>query len=142
MHVERMNSGPLTVNQLPDGSRVIVDQTNETVFALNAMAGAAWDACSAPTTLAKVTDSMRRSFDAATTEELAQEAILQLQDKKLVRTSESLPPASRRKFLATLGAAAIPLVVSLTIADQRAHATTASSVKPKPCPSIKPCSLN
>lgn len=140
MHVERMNSGPLTVNQLPDGSRVIVDQTNETVFALNAMAGAAWDACRAPTTLAKVTDSMRRSFDAATTEELAQEAILQLQDKNLVRTSESLPPASRRKFLATLGAAAVPLVVSLTIADQRAHAITASSVKP--CPSIKPCSLN
>ena len=130
MHVERMNSGPLTVNQLPDGSRVIVDQTNETVFALNAMAGAAWDACSAPTTLAKVTDSMRRSFDAATTEELAQEAILQLQDKNLVRTSESLPPASRRKFIAALGAAAVPLVVSLTIADQRAHATTAGS---RPC---------
>lgn len=129
MHVERMNPGPLTVNQLPDGSRVIVDQTNETVFALNAMAGAAWDACREPTTLTRVTDTMRRSFDPATTEGLAQEAILQLQDKNLVRTSESLPPATRRRFLATLGAAAVPLVVSLTIADQRAYAGIASSAK-------------
>lgn len=142
MHVERLNAGPLMVNELPDGSRVIVDRTNETVFALNAMAAAAWDACSAPTTLANVTDSMRRSFDPLTTEELAQEAIFQLREKNLVKTSASFPQSTRRKFIATLGAAAVPLVVSLTIADQRAHATVASSAKPKPCPSVKPCSWN
>src|SRR5271156_7158420 len=127
MHVERANSDALVVNQLPDGSRIIVDPSNEKVLALNATAGAAWDACSDPTTLARVTDSMQRSLDPGVTEELAAEAILQLQDKKLVTTSGAFSQPSRRRFLATLGAAAVPLVVSLTIADQRAHAVLAAS---------------
>ena len=59
MQVERANPNTFIENQLPDGSRVIVDPTNERVFALNAAAGAAWDACSAPTTLSEVTESMQ-----------------------------------------------------------------------------------
>jgi hypothetical protein len=139
MHVERVNSDALVVNQLPDGSRVILDPTSEKVFALNATAGAAWDACSDPTTLATVTQSMQRSFDPKTTPELAEEAILQLQDKQLVRTSEVSPQSSRRKFLTALGATAVPFVVSLTIADQRAHAVYAAS-KPTtaPCAAVNP----
>jgi Coenzyme PQQ synthesis protein D (PqqD) len=139
MHLERANSDAFVVNQLPDGSRIIVDPMNEKVFALNATAGAAWDACSNPTTLASVTEKMQRSFDHRINEELAEEAILQLQDHKLVKTSESSVRSSRRKFLATLGAVAVPLVVSLTIADQRAHAVAATS-KPttSPCASVNP----
>jgi hypothetical protein len=135
MQVERAKSDTLVVNQLPDGSRVIVDPANEMVFALNATAGAAWDACSDPTTLAKVTEDMQRSFGPGITNELAEEAILQLHDKKLVKTSRSSSQTSRRKFIATLGAAAVPLVVSLTIADQRAHAQSAVSgtTTKKPC---------
>lgn len=136
MHVERANSDGLVVNQLPDGSKVIVDPTNERVFALNATAGAAWDACSNATTLAGVTQNMQRSLDPRINEELAEEAILQLQDKELVKTSV---PSSRRRFLATIGAVAVPLVVSLTIADQRAHAVYAAS-KPttSPCSTVNP----
>ena len=89
MQVERTNSDALVVNKLPDGSRVIVDKQNETVLALNATAGAAWDACSVSTTLAGVTASMQRSFDPGVTEELAEEAILQLQAQKLVTTAGS-----------------------------------------------------
>jgi hypothetical protein len=139
MNIERAHSDALVVNQLPDGSKVIVDPTNQTVFALNATAGAAWDACSDPTTLAGVTESMRRSLHPQINEELAQEAIQQLQDKNLVNTSGLPAQASRRRFLATLGAAAVPLVVSLTIADQRAHAVYAAS-KPTtaPCASVNP----
>src|SRR5277367_1304781 len=107
MQIERLQSDALVENRLPDGSRVIVDPTNETVFALNATAGAAWDACGSPTTLAKVTDSMQRAFDPRATEELAEEAILQLQDKELVKTSGSSSQSTRRKFLATLGAVAV-----------------------------------
>jgi len=142
MHVERANSRDLVVNQLPDGSRVIVDPTNERVFALNATAGAAWDACGDPTTLAKVTESMQRSFDPETTMDLAEDAILQLQDKQLVKTSGAHLQATRRKFLATLGAVAVPLVVSLTIADQRAHAVYAASATTttKPCATAVGCS--
>jgi hypothetical protein len=127
MQIERIQSDALVENRLPDGSRVIVDPTNETVFALNTTAGAAWDACSMPTTLSGVAEDMRRSLDPAITEEFAEEAILQLQDKKLVNTSGSSSPATRRQFLATLGAVAVPVVASLTIMDQRAHAVVARS---------------
>jgi hypothetical protein len=135
MQVERANSNGLSVNKLPDGSSVIVDHENETVFALNTTAGAAWDACSSPTTLRKVTVEMQRSFDARITEELALEAILQLQEQKLVSTSGS-SSTSRRSLFATLSGVALPLVVSLTIAEQRAHAFFASSgtTCPPDCP--------
>jgi hypothetical protein len=140
MQVERTNPGVSVENILPDGSRVIVDSTNETVFALNATAGAAWDACGMPTSLSSVTTDMRRSLDPAITEEFAEEAILQLQDKKLVNTSGPSSQATRRQFLATLGAVAVPLVVSLSIAEQQAHAQTASSApKPKPCATAVGC---
>ena len=127
MQVERTQSNELVVDKLPDGSRVIVDSRNETVFALNTTAGAAWDACSRPTTLSKVTEDMQRSLDARITEELALEAILQLQEQKLVMTSESSSMGTRRAMLASLSGIALPLVVSLTMSEQRAYAGGAGS---------------
>jgi hypothetical protein len=137
MQVERTNSDALVVNKLPDGSTVIVDAKNETVFALNATAGAAWDACSDPTTLSRVTESMQRSFGPEINEELAEEAILQLHDKNLVKTSGSSSQATRREFITTLSAIALPVVVALSVADQRAYALVASS-RPRPHPTPPP----
>jgi hypothetical protein len=137
MQVERTNSDALVVNKLPDGSIVIVDAKNETVFALNATAGAAWDACSDPTTLSRVTESMQRSFGPEINEELAEEAILQLHDKNLVKTSGSSSQATRREFITTLSAIALPVVVALSVADQRAYALVASS-RPRPHPTPPP----
>jgi len=137
MQVERNNSDALVINKLPDGSTVIVDAKNETVFALNATAGAAWDACSDPTTLSGVTDRMQRSLDPAISAALAEEAILRLQEQNLVKISGAQP--SRRQFMTTLGAAALPLVVSLPIAEQRAYAQQAKSGAPtSPPPSTPP----
>lgn len=146
MQVERINSDALVINRLPDGSTVIVDNENETVFALNTTAGAAWDACSDPTTLTGVTENMQRSFNPETNEELAEEAIRQLHDKNLVKTSAPYSHATRREFIATLSSIALPLVVSLSIADQRAYALKATSgahgkdhdPKPKPKPHPTP----
>jgi hypothetical protein len=127
MQVQRI-SADLLVDKLPDGSKVIVDPKSETVFALNATAGAAWDALSSPTTLSKVAETMRRSFDPKITEDLALDAILQLQEQKLVTTSGgSSSKTTRRQAFATVGAIALPLVVCLTMAEQRAHAQTAGS---------------
>jgi hypothetical protein len=137
MQVERNNLDALVVNKLPDGSTVIVDAKNETVFALNATAGAAWEACSDPTTLSGVTERMQHSLDPAITQELAEEAILRLQEQNLVKTSGSQP--SRRKFIASLGAAAaLPLVVSLPLAEQRAYALKARSAPPSTPPPSSP----
>jgi Coenzyme PQQ synthesis protein D (PqqD) len=127
MQIERVNLSDLVVKGLPDGSRVIVNSNNETVFALNATAGAAWDACIGSTTLAEVTQTMRRTFDPNVTEQLAEAAIQQLQEKKLVTVAGSQPKATRREVLAGLSAVALPLVVSLTVGEQQAHAKDARS---------------
>jgi hypothetical protein len=127
MQIERANIGGLAVNSLPDGSRIIVNSQNETVFALNATAGAAWDACGEPATLANVTERMQRSFDPNVTEELAEAAVQQLQEKNLVTVSGGQPKSTRREVLAGLGAVALPLVVSLTVGEQKAYADHARS---------------
>ena len=129
-------------NCLPDGSRILVDQKSETVYALNATAGAAWDACSEPTTLYDVTNEMRRVLGNAITEELAEEAIQRLQERNLVNASvnmrqTSARPATRREVLTTLGKVALPLVVAMTLTEQRAHAVVARSgapCRPQPDP--------
>jgi hypothetical protein len=127
MLVERTTLNALVENKLPDGSTILIDSANETVFALNATAGAAWDACAHPTTLAGVTESMRGSLDAGISGELAEQAILELSERNLVATSGPLPRPTRRELFRTLGAVALPLVVSLTLADQKAHAQQARS---------------
>ena len=130
MQIERRDTNNLVVNGLPDGSKVIVDSRNEKVFALNPTAGAAWDACSSQTTLASVTEDMRRTCNPAITEEVAEQAIAQLQEKELVKTSGLLRNANRRQVLAGLSAVALPLVVSMTMSEQRAFAAVADSGEP------------
>lgn len=127
MQVERSASNDLTANQLPDGSRLLFDAQNEKVFALNATAGAAWDACTHPTTLTKVTEEMQRSLGTEIGEDVAENAILQLQEQNLVKTSGSAAQTSRRQFLTRVGMVAVPMVVSLTVADQKAYAFNSNS---------------
>jgi hypothetical protein len=127
MQIERRDTNNLVVNGLPDGSKMIVDSRNEMVFALNPTAGAAWDACSSQTTLAAVAEDMRRTCNPAITEEVAEQAIAQLHEKELVKTSGLLRNANRRRVLAGLSAVALPLIVSMTMSEQRAFAAVANS---------------
>lgn len=139
MRVERVNQESLKENRLPDGSRILVDGGNEKVFALNATAGAAWEACSTPTTLAQMTAEMQRTVDPSMTEELAEDAVRQMEEQNLVRTSES---PSRRAFIGRMGAvAALPVVAALTLSEQRAYAKNAASavqLRPSPPPAASP----
>ena len=128
MQIERVNTSELVINSMPDGSRIIRNSNNENVLALNATAGAAWDACSTSNTIEGVAAAMRRSFDPNVTNELAEAAVIELQDKKLVNIAGVDPKATRRQVLAGLGAVALPLVVSLTLGEQKAHAEKALSV--------------
>ena len=130
MQIERTDQN-LLVNGLPDGSKVIVDAKNEKVFALNATAGAAWDACGSQSTLSEVAADMRR-VNPAITDEVAEQAVLQLKEKELVKTSGFLNNASRRQVLAGLTAVALPLVVSMTMSEQRAFAAVANSTQTTP----------
>jgi hypothetical protein len=82
---------------------------------------------------------MRRSLDPGTTEEVAERAILELEDKKLVKITEESSRPTRRRILGTLSAAAtLPLVVSLTMADQKAYAKATVSPAPKKNPPPPP----
>jgi len=127
MKIERISGSELSINSMPDGSRIIRDAASEQVFALNATAAAAWDACSSANTVAGVAEEMRRSFNPGITDELAEAAVLELQEKKLVTIAGSSFKATRREVLAGLSAVALPLVVSLTIGEQKAFAKEAGS---------------
>ncbi len=127
MPIVRSHSDALVVKELPDGSRLVVDSGRETVFALNATAGAAWDACSSPTTLPEVAKKMQISLQAEVPEELAEQTILELQERNLVNTAGMPSQLSRRSFVAKVGMAALPLVAVLSMSDQRAYAQWAKS---------------
>lgn len=127
MKIERVSKSTLSENRLPDGSRILVDTANEKVFALNATAGAAWEACSSPTTLAQMTAAMQHSVNPGVSEDLTAEAVRQLEEQNLVRTS-GLPVSTRRAFIGKMSAvAALPVVAALTLSEQRAYAKTSGS---------------
>jgi hypothetical protein len=137
MQVERVNKELMTENRLPDGSRILVDAGNEKIVALNAIAGAAWEACSAPTTLAQMTAEMQRTVNPGVSEDLTADAIRQLEAQNLVRTSGA---SSRRAFMGKMGAvAALPVVAALTMSEQRAYAkNAASAIELHPAPPPPP----
>jgi hypothetical protein len=138
MQIERTSSDSLVVNKLPDGSRIIVNSGNETVYALNATAGAAWDACSEPATLPQVAERMQQSLEVTVTEEMAEMAVRQLEDNKLVSMPASAVKTTRRQMIGSLSAAAaLPLVAALTMSEQRAYAMKSSSPMPTPPPPPK-----
>jgi hypothetical protein len=128
MNVERVNCGNLAINTMPDGSQIVRNSDDNTVLALNPTAAAAWDACATANTVSGVAETMRRSLDPSVTDELAEVSLAELQEKKLVSISGSGFKATRRQLLAGLGAVALPLVVSLTVGEQKAYAEKASSV--------------
>lgn len=115
MEIERLHSDALVANPLPDGSKILVDHVRQTIFALNPMAAAVWDACSAPTSLAMVAANVRIS------EDVAEGAVLELQAKNLVATAG---PSCRRT-----APAAMPLVVALTMTEQKTFAEGSGSCR-------------
>ncbi len=131
MKVERVNCGNLAINTMPDGSQIIRNPNDNTVLALNPTAAAAFDACSTANSVAGVAERMGRSLGSNVTDELAEASLIELQEKKLVAISGSEFKATRRQILAGLGAVALPLVVSLTVGEQKAHAEKASSMEPQ-----------
>jgi hypothetical protein len=129
VEIQRGRFESLSENQLPDGSRFLIDHENETVYALNATASAAWDACKAQTTLDGVTEEMQRSLGAEITPDIVEESILQLQKQNLVTASGGSRQTTRRELFTKLGKAALPIVVAMTLTEQTEHAAYASSTQ-------------
>ena len=100
MQIERTNSDALMVNKLPDGSSVIVDSQERDGLRTERDGWRSLGRVQHPTTLAGVTESMQTIVRSRNKRRVAEEAILQLQDKKLVRTS-GVSSQARRQFLTT-----------------------------------------
>jgi len=116
------------VAKLPDGSTAVFDSATQTIHALDASTAAVWEACREPKTLSELTDAMRRESGEATGDTVL-EAVSELERTGLVAVSGAtglLHDASRRSLLKAAGIA-VPVVLSLTAAEQRAFAAVASS---------------
>jgi hypothetical protein len=121
--VERIDSSELIVQSLPDGSAAIFETSTKNVYSLNATAAAAWEACATATTLPQVAAAMSARLTAPVTEEVAHVAVSELEAAGLVRvTSAAAWQTSRRAMLKQVAGVAIPMVLVLTGAEQRAHA--------------------
>jgi hypothetical protein len=131
MRIERVRAEAFTEKRLPDGSRILVDAGNGKVFALNATAGVVWEACGVPTTLEQVTAELQRTLTSDVSEDLAADAVQQLEEQNLVITTGQVTVSSRRAFLGKMGAvAAMPVVAALTMSEQRAYAEKSRSGDP------------
>lgn len=115
--------------KLPDGSSAIFDRAANAVYALNDTAAAAFESCQKPVTLAVLSDMMRLRLGQPVTVETALEAVAELERAGLVTSSgatQELRNASRRRLLRAAGVA-LPVVLSLTAAEQRVFAQGAGS---------------
>lgn len=128
IEVLRSKSSDLIVQTLPDGSTAIFEVSTKNVYSLNASAAAAWEACASANTLSQIAATMSRKLDVPVTEDLAHEALSELVAVGLVKLNpgESLG-TSRRDMLRKVAGVALPAVLVLTGAQQRAHAQGAGS---------------
>src|SRR5579871_3176845 len=109
-------SGQLTIETLPDGSTAILDQRTSNVHSLNASATVAWEACKGGATLAEVRRALELRAGVPVDESMAQSALNQLHQVKLIESDGPVPEqvksAARRTLLRTAALAA-PVVLTL-----------------------------
>ena len=119
-------SEQLTIEKLPDGSTAILDRRTKNVHSLNLSATVVWEACKGGATLAEVRRALELRAGAPVDETLAQSALTQLQKVDLIQTDAPVAPelsaAARRNTLLRAAAVALPVVLTLALSQQRAHA--------------------
>ena len=135
--VRRIQSTSLVIEKLPDGSTAVLDTRIGTVHSLNSSAAAAFEACRESCTGAALARAMSERLNAPVSEDLASVAVSELLAAGLVVRSSVQEPEgqgrSRRSMLQSLAAAsgvALPVVLSLSAAEQKAYAAEASSGTP------------
>jgi len=125
----------LSVEKLPDGSTAIVDNRSKSVHSLNPSATLVWEACATGATFAHIRAAVESQTGAPVDSDAIRQALAQLQRVNLIEGPSSLPAAEnvdlgRRSLLKRAGAAgafAIPVVLTLTAAEQKAYAFQSQS---------------
>ncbi len=131
----------LTIERLSDGSTAIVDNRVKSVHSLNPSATLVWDACALGATVAQIREAIEAQSGSPVNDEVIRQALAQLQLANLIESESPVSAETinlgRRSMLKRAGAAgafAIPVVLTLTAAEQRAYAAIAISGTTTPAP--------
>jgi PqqD family protein of HPr-rel-A system len=128
----------LSIERLPDGSTAIVDNRSKSVHSLNPSATLVWEACAEGAAFAEIHAAVEQQAGVAVDAELIRQALAQLQRVNLIESPSALAPSAamdnvdlgRRSLLKRAGAAgafALPVVLTLTAAEQKAYAFQSQS---------------
>jgi hypothetical protein len=120
------------VEKLPDGSTAVFNKVSNAVYSLDAGAAAAFEACREPASIPTLAAAMRERLGPGVTDETALEAVAELERAGLISSCGGIPEVrntSRRQLLKAAGLA-VPTVLALTAAEQRAFAQGAGSGGP------------
>ena len=135
----------LTVERLSDGSTAIVDNRVKSVHSLNPSATLVWDACGQGATIEQIRQAIEAKSGSPVDAEVIHQALAQLQRANLIESESPISAETidlgRRSMLKRAGAAgafAIPVVLTLTAAEQRAYAFQAISGTTTPAPTTTP----
>jgi hypothetical protein len=119
----------LSIERLSDGSTAIVDNRVKSVHSLNPSATLVWEACANGATAAQIGKAIEAKSGSPVDAEVVQLALAQLQRANLIESEAPISAEAidlgRRSLLKRAGAAgaiAIPVVLTLTAAEQRAYA--------------------
>jgi hypothetical protein len=128
----QVTSTDIVVEKLPDGSTAVLDQRSKDIHSLNSSATAVWEACKRGATLADVRKALEAHMGTTVDEELARSALSQLSKVSLIHSDAPVPAsaadtARRRAMLVRMGMVAVPLVLTLAFAEQKALAFQACS---------------
>ena len=121
----------LHIEKLPDGSMAIYDLRSNSVHSLNRSAAVLWEACADGATMCQLTAALDNRLGIRAPEEEVLSGIDQMRRLNLIVSEAAVPVAAaepdRRSMLAAALGAALPVVLTLTAADQRAYSQTAGS---------------
>jgi hypothetical protein len=146
---QRTRSDRFLIERLPDGSATIFDRQTEAVHSLNQTAALIWECCAEPATPADIAEVIERATGIADATAAVTEGLAQLTGAGLISVvaakgvaADAPADRSRRTALLLVGATSVgfiaPLVVTMTLTEQRAFAQGAGSPTPTATPTPTP----
>ena len=124
-------SESLHIEKLPDGSMAIYDLRSKSVHSLNRSAAVLWEACAEGATMSQLTEALDKGLGVHASEEEVSSGIDQMRRLNLIVSESAMPVAAaepdRRSVLTAAFGVALPVVLTMTAADQRAYAQGAGS---------------
>jgi hypothetical protein len=115
-------AGSLDIEQLPDGSMAIYDRRSKSVHSLNRSASILWEACARGATMPQLTEALNARLSIGAVEDDVASWIDQMRQLDLLVSEAAMPaPEPKRRSLLALLGGTLPVVLTLTAAEQLAY---------------------